>query len=255
MSIATHAASADQQLHSVLDTLEGRFAELQRQVTTLQRLAAMGTASAALAHEFNNILTPVLSYCQFAQQRNDAELTKTALEKTIKNITRLTSLCSRIMNMASGGTADAKSVSIRELVMDAVECLGRDLKKDDIQFSLDVSPDLSFLIDQAALHQVIFNLLLNARQALSNRRGRLSICAERDSAGQLQIEVTDSGPGIPAEHLDRIFEPFFTTRRNQEGAGLGLHVCRQLMEEMNGEIRVVSTPGSGTTFILKLPRT
>jgi signal transduction histidine kinase len=253
MPIAMQPASSDQQLHKVLDTLEDRFSELQRQVTTLQRLAAMGTASATLAHEFNNILTPVLSYCQFAMQRNDVELMKTALGKTIKNITRLTGLCSRIMNMAGSGAGDAKSVSIRELVVDAVECLGRDLRKDDIQLNVEVPDDLTAIVDQAALHQVVFNLLINARQAMLNGRGRLTIRAARDASGRLQIEVADTGPGILAEHLDRIFEPFFTTKRNEEGAGLGLHVCRQLMQELSGDISATSTPGAGAIFRLTLP--
>lgn len=241
-----------------LEGLEDHLDLLQRQVQHLQRLASLGTVSAMLAHEFNNGLTPIISYCQYAQQRDDVELMRTAVDKTLKSAQRLALLCRRVLGMAVDDQMGPTDTPILPLVSETLECLGRSLEKDNITLTIDVAEDLKARATPGSLQQVLFNLVINARQAMLDRAGGLTISAQPASDGVVKIEVRDSGPGIRADHLGKVFEPFFTTKDHEgetdrRGIGLGLHICKQLMEEQGGTIVVASRPGEGTTFTLTLP--
>jgi len=251
-------SQAGNDVEQQLEGLERHMEMLQHQVQRLQRLASLGTISAMLAHEFNNALTPIISYCQYALQRGDGELMRTAVEKTFKNAQRLDLLCRRVLGMAVDDQMGPIDTEILPLVTEAVECLGRDLENDDITFAVDVPEGLKARSTAVSLQQVLFNLVLNARQAMLDRPGSLKISARRAEDGSVIIEIADTGPGIKPEYLDKIFEPFFTTKQHESrtdrcGIGLGLHICRQLMEEQGGTINVASKPDECTTFTLTLP--
>ncbi len=254
------AADADRsrKISQHLDRLEADLAALRRQVQALQRMAALGTLSAMLAHEFNNLLTPVVSYSQYALAGNDPAVMKSALEKTHKNARRLSWLCEKLLGMAAGRNAEPAAVPLRQLLADAVDCLGRDPAKDNIEVSIDAADDLRAFVHEPSLQQVLFNLVINARQAMLDRGGRLSLAAVKAPGNRVRISVSDTGCGISRENLSRVFEPFFTTKPSQgetgrRGLGLGLHITRQLVEEQGGTILVESQPGKGTTFTFDLP--
>jgi len=259
--IDTNHGNVSQQDESVQGTLAGieqTIAELHRQVASLQRLASLGTVTAMLAHEFNNVLTPIVSYCQYALTRSDAEMMRTAVEKTLKNATRLTALCGKILGMATDERMGPAPTPIAPVVQDALTCLCRDLEKDNITLHVDVPPELVARAHVASLQQVLFNLILNARQAMIGTAGRLSITGRRGEDGRVLIEISDTGCGIRPEHLDKLFQPFFSTKRHESrpdrsGIGLGLHICKRLMTEQEGDISVRSKPREGTTFTLALP--
>lgn len=261
-----------------LDHLERQLGSLTTQVQRLQRLASLGTVSAVLAHEFNNILTPMVSGSQHALTRCEPESMKKALEKSLRAGQRLATLCDKILGMATGDTRGPSVAPVGPAIREAVDCMGRDPAKDDITLTLDVPEGLAARFTPASLQQVVFNLALNARQAMAGRPGRLTISARAMAAesattataqaagaaaapiagGRVEIMVSDTGCGIRPENLDRVFEPFFTTKQHESrldrgGVGLGLHVCRQLMTEMGGSIQVESKAGVGTTFRLVLP--
>lgn len=248
------AVSVEEQL----DGLERHLSDLQRQVQKLQRLASLGTVATILAHEFNNLLTPILSYSQYALSRDDPEFLRSAVEKTHKNAHRLSALCTKILGMATDDRMGPVAAEIKPLLADAVECVGRDPSKDGIQVVIDVEDDLKVRAHVGSLQQVLFNLVLNARQAMLDRDGCLHMTAQRIDDGRVAITISDTGHGIRPEHLDKVFEPFFSTREHEtrqdrRGIGLGLHICRQLMEEQAGEIMVEQTSSAGTTFKLILP--
>ena len=241
-----------------LDHLEQPLADLHHQVQRLQRMAALGTIPAILAHEFNNLLTPILTYCQYALNRDDPELLKTAVEKTHKNAGRLSGLCDKILRMAVDDRMGPTDTQIRPLLADAIACMGRDVNKERISVAIDAPEDLKVRAHAGSLEQVLFNLVLNARQAMIEQGGSLTLVARSAADGRVEITVADTGCGIPPENLERVFEPFFTTRRDEavtdrRGVGLGLYICRQLMEEQDGTITVESAVGRGTTFTLTLP--
>jgi C4-dicarboxylate-specific signal transduction histidine kinase len=256
-------------LPRVLAELEHKLALLDRQVAGLQRLAALGTMSAMLAHEFNNLLTPLVSYAQYALSRGRPDELKAAVERSLRTAERLGGLCGRIMGMAAGSPDELTNIEIERAAREAVECLGRDPARDGICLTIESPSGLSARAAAGSLQQVLFNIVLNARQAMIERGGRLMIRARRQ-ADRVVIDVTDTGPGIAPEHIPHIFEPFFTTRPaagsavdgpadsppgrpDKCGLGLGLHVCKRLMQDMGGSIDVASVPGEGTTFTLQLP--
>lgn len=253
-NLADHGIDVQKQL----DGLERHFVDLQRQIQRLQKFAAMGTMSAILAHEFNNLITPVIAYSEYALRANDAALMQSALDKTLKHARRAADLCRRILGMACDDQMGPVPTRLRPLVVDAVECLARDLEKDCIDVSIDVDDAMSARIHAASIQQVLFNLILNARQAMLGRRGRLVIRAECGSDDRILLHIADNGPGIKADVIEEIFEPFYTTksrhdRPDRRGLGLGLTISRQLAEENGGTLTVQSRYGHGATFTLALP--
>lgn len=244
----------------VQEQLAGAAAQLESlddQVRRLQQLAGLGTMSAMLAHEINNLLTPIVSYCQYAASRNDPELLRAAVEKSLTGAKRISALCTRALGLASDRESAAVPTLIAPLVADVLEGLGRDLAKDNITPRVDISADLQAHIAPDAIRQVLFNLVLNARQAMLDRRGTLTISAVA-AADRINITIADTGPGIAPEHLPRLFEPFFTTkaeagRADRAGTGLGLSVCKRLLDDCGGTIQVKSQYGSGAAFTISLP--
>ncbi|MBK8270596.1 MAG: HAMP domain-containing histidine kinase [Planctomycetes bacterium] len=241
-----------------LNTLEQHLHDLQRQVQQLQRMASVGTLSAIHAHEFNNLLTPILTYTQYALTRDDPALHRTAVEKSNKNATRLAALCQRILGLSTGPTGGTTELHIKPLLVEALESIGRDFEKDKIAVGIDAPDHLKVRADAGAIQQVLFNLVINAWQAMLDKPGRLTLSARTTHCGFATIEVTDTGSGISPENLHRVFQPFFSTKFDEpksyrRGTGLGLHVCRQLIEEQGGSIEVQSEIGKGTTFSIQLP--
>lgn len=246
------------ELNGQLDALERRFDDLEKQSQRLQRLAAMGTMSAMLAHEFMNLLTPIISYAQYALSKPDPELMQKALDTTLKNARSAATLCDRVMNMASAEERPAESCQLRQIVDDALAALGRNVERDGIRLETEVDESIHVCFGAVELQQVLFNLILNARQAMLDRPGSLRISAGRADGGRVTLNVSDAGTGIRSEDLPRVFDPFFTTKRradraDRRGLGLGLTICRQLLENGGGNIRVTSKWGQGTTFTLDLP--
>ncbi len=141
----------------------------------------------------------------------------------------------------------------------AVGCLCRDLGKDNIGLNIQIDPGLCVRANENQLLQVMFNLVVNARQAMLGRRGRLTIDAVPMNEEQVEINVRDTGCGISAENLTRILQPFFSTKQDADkpdrrGLGLGLAISRGIVEDLGGTISVTSEMNVGTTFTVILPR-
>ncbi len=238
--------------------LEGSLEQLRAQVRQAQQVAGLGAAAMTLYHETNNLLTPLLNYAEAALRADDPQLMRKALAVTLTNARMLVGMSERLLQIGAAKPAQPEAASIREAVDDAVASLCRDLSKDGIRFSGDVDESLCVRMDPLHLRQVFFNLFLNAREAMKEARGRrLTVEAER-SADAVIIRVEDSGKGIAPEILPRLFEPLQSTRV-ADGAGqhrcggLGLALCRDLIETAGGRIRVESAPDNGSTFIISLP--
>ncbi len=238
--------------------LERRFALLERQIQRLQKLAAMGTMSAALAHEFKNLLTPIVGYAQAGRARGTVEAMSASLERIERIARRGGEVCGKIVAMSGDDGGAPAPTALRPLVDDALDCLGRDLARDGIAIAIEVAPDLRARAHAASIQHVLFNLLINARQAMLKDKGHLTITAQRVGDHMVRLSVRDTGPGIRPEHLPRLFEPFFSTKTRgdepaRRGLGLGLTVSKQLVEQSGGRLTVESTPGAGATFTLWLP--
>jgi signal transduction histidine kinase len=258
-----HIPLPQDDLTSRISEMQATLDDLREQLTESQRLATIGTIAAVIAHEFNNLLTPIVSYSQYALQsaesnKPDAELIKKALSKAFQSSTKAGRICSSMLGLARGESSFGQ-VQVQQLVEDTLLVLARDPQKDGIALRVQVQPGVTVYGDHVQLEQVLLNLLINARQAMLGRGGSITIRANRTDAGELRMQVVDTGPGIPEKYLPRIFEPFFTTKgtatRKDEtkGTGLGLAICKEIVEHHKGRIEVQSEVGKGTTFSVYLP--
>ncbi len=239
--------------------LEDLIAEneaLRDQLRQSQRLATVGTMMAMVAHEFNNILTPIINYAQLA--RKNPRLTDKAIARAADGGLRATAICRALLGVTSGDSDGPEFVCVSQLVVDTFEAMARDPEKDRIELIIDVPDSLVLLTRRVELQQIVLNLLMNARAAVLPKPGlrRVKVQATGDTKC-IELTISDTGVGIPPENLDLVFEPFFTTRRDEvgqpKGHGLGLAICREIIEEMEGSIGVESTPDEGTTFSVTLP--
>lgn len=260
----------DGRLVDRVDELQRRVRELEGDLDRTHRLATLGTLAGSIAHEFNNILTPVLSYAQMALAApHDRAMMAKALQKAVDGTEKAAQVASAMLGFirddSSPGWAD-----VGEVVSDALVCLGRDTpNKDGIRHKVIVPAGMRALIRSVALQQVVMNLVLNAIQAMKPQGGTLEIAAvelgstwnsEGNGSGasgsRLEIRVSDTGRGIPPEVRSRLFQPLVSSRhegQTRQGTGLGLSICRRLVEEAGGVIEAQAREGGGTTFRIELP--
>lgn len=250
----------------VVQQLQDQLDSVRQQLTESQRLATIGTIAAVIAHEFNNILTPIISYSQYALQsaesdKPDLDLVRKALSKSFQGATKAGKICASMLGLARGESS-VGPVSVQQLVDEVLLVLARDPQKDGLALRVQVQPELKVLGDPVQLEQVLLNLLINARQAMLGKGGSITIKAntmpESQGASEVRIQVIDTGPGIPEKLLPKIFQPFFTTKGTtkkgeSKGTGLGLAICKDIFEHHKGRIEVESAVGKGTTFSLYLP--
>jgi len=246
-----------------VDALRLQLQETQRQlreaqclVRHTQRLANLGMLAAMVAHEFNNILTPVINYAQQAMKH--PRHVEKALRHAHDGGQRAADICNTLLGLTR--PSDKAEENLLGLVDDTLTAMGRDFGKDGIDLVRDIPADLSLRTRRVELQQVLVNLLLNARDALLSRRGgeqRIRLTA-RPGGGTVMLSVSDSGPGVPGELHDRVFEPLFSTKSPDDetttgGHGLGLPFCRNIVAALGGTITLHSPPGHGATFTLALP--
>ena len=240
------------------EQLETQFDQVRESLTHSHRLATLGTIATIIAHEYNNILTPVVSYAQLAlSNQDDNELLLKAVQKALAGAERAAHISASLLGFAR--EADEQHVARLTTVVDgAVACMAREPKKDGIELTIDV-PDVLIAISPLNLQQVLLNLLLNARQALRREGGQLRVTGSVQGE-MIHIDVADTGPGIAPQIMDKLFEPFVTHRdvsrdpADPKGTGLGLCICRDLVRAAGGSITVESAAGAGATFHIRLPK-
>lgn len=236
-----------------LQRLNREVQSLRDQLKQAQRLATVGTMTAMVAHEFNNILTPIINYAQMA--RTNPALADKAIARAADGGRRATDICNAILGVVRQQDTTT-AVNIAQLIDDTLMAMARDPRKDGIDLTLDVPPDLTVTGRRVELQQVLLNLLINARWAVQQKGRNKTIAIDaRKKASSVVILVRDTGVGIPPENLQRIFQPFFSTKPadDSQGHGLGLTICRDILKSMGGDICVESQLGEGTTFSLRLP--
>lgn len=235
--------------------LEQRIEQLNQQLLQAQKLSSVGAIASSITHEFNNILTTVINYAKLGLRRTDDASREKAFNKILAAGQRASRITTGMLSYARRGTDRFEPNDLRVLVDDVMVLLEKDLQSHRISVDLSLEENVVATVNASQIQQILMNLIINARQAMGEG-GRLKI-AVRNSDGWGEIEVRDFGPGIPQETLQHIFEPFFTTKtadeNGQGGTGLGLDMCKRIVEAHKGRIRVQSTVGKGTSFTLRLP--
>jgi signal transduction histidine kinase len=232
--------------------------QLREQLLRAQRLSSVGTLATSVAHEFNNILTTILNYAKLGLRPNTDEAARIqALEKILKGSQRAATIINSMLGFARNNSTQRELTDLVELVEEVLVLTEKDLSKHHVQVDKKYHDRPRAPVQRGQIEQILLNLIINARQAMP-RGGRLRIEVRENPAAQMaEIRIGDTGVGIPPEQLRLIFEPFYTTKEPDEhghgGSGLGLSVCRQIIEQHHGRIRVESLPGKGSKFTVKLP--
>lgn len=234
-----------------------------------ERMASLGTIAAGVAHEINNPLTYVLLSLRMAQKQLDrhalnlpatyTQRTESAIENAIDGANRVSAIVKDLRGFSRSDEETVEPVDPRSVIDSALRLVGNDIRH-RAKLVRDHKNTPNVACNHAKLHQVLLNLFVNAAHAIdqvpqaSNRNGaEIRVNTRQSDEGNAIIEISDTGVGIPPEHLERIFDPFFTTKPVGMGTGLGLAMCRTIVRAMNGEISVESRLGAGTTFRITLP--
>lgn len=240
--------------------------QLEAQFLRAQRMESIGTLASGIAHDLNNVLTPILMTAQLLEAEPQEERYQRLLPVLVANAKRGANLVKQVLSFAKGLEGKFTILQVKHLISEIKQII-----KETFPKSLEIRTDIPQSLwtvsgDATQLHQVLMNLCVNARDAMPDG-GRLSICAENQfidrSYAQMHLDaqvgsyivvtVTDTGMGIPPEILDRIFEPFFTTKELGKGTGLGLSTVMGIIKSHNGFINVSSVIGKGTEFKVYIP--
>jgi len=234
--------------------------ELERREEFLlqtQKLRAVGSLTAGIAHEVNNPLNNIMLTAAVLEEDFDTMPRNEQLELVEDIVTqtdRARKIVSNLLDFAREGEITSEPLRIHEVVGDAVRLAANQLRLSGVELVLDVAEDLPRVNgDRQYLSQVFVNLILNALEAMMDG-GRLTLSSDLSlDTGCIAINITDTGPGMSPEVLKAIFDPFFTTKTGGRGTGLGLSVSLGIVQKHGGEIRVASKIGEGTTFTVILP--
>jgi PAS domain S-box-containing protein len=238
---------------------------VEAQLLRTQRLESIGALAGGIAHDLNNVLSPILMSVEILRRRLPPEDSRSAplLDRVEASARRGAEMVKQILLFARGTEGERQTLDLREQLADVVK-LARETFPKNISVRYERPVQLENVRgDPTQLHQVLLNLCVNARDAMPNG-GSLTLSAhfERRAAGAdsaalpyVRVSIADTGMGIPAELRERIFEPFFTTKPLGEGTGLGLSTSLAIVKNHGGLVDVESQAGSGSTFHIWLPAT
>jgi nitrogen-specific signal transduction histidine kinase/CheY-like chemotaxis protein len=241
--------------------------QLQEQLLHAQKMDSIGRLAGGIAHDFNNILTTILGYGEILQielKNNESAFKK--IQTILQAGNKAAVLTDRLLTLSRKQVIKKQPNNINNLISDLMKIIKKVLR-DDIEVRTFLKAEQCIAdVDSGQLEQVFLNLALNAKDAMPNggellittenadtHTSMLSLPSECDDGVYLKITVQDNGTGISQDNLNRIFDPFFTTKEPGKGTGLGLSTAYSIIKQHKGVIRVESTLGKGTKFIIYLP--
>ncbi len=241
---------------SMMDRLQQAAIEKEKSQKALiqtEKMAALGTLAAGLAHEINNPLSGAKNCLRRIESHpEDISQTKKYIRLMKNALTRIENLVGELLQFSRKKDNVMHPLQINDVISQAVEFLEYKLKKRKILFDQKLSPGLPLIFgDKEHLEQVFINLILNSIDALPEG-GKLEIHTHSSGREVIAI-IKDNGIGIPPSEIDKIFDPFYTSKGAGQGTGLGLSVCKNIVENHDGIIEVESETGAGTSIILKFP--
>lgn len=236
---------------------------LERQLRHTQKMEAIGTLAGGVAHDFNNVLTPIMGYTEIIrlklkQDRFGDKAVYDYLEEILKAAKRAKSLVEQVLTFSRSIEKRAVLQYLHPIVKEVMKLMRVTLPS-TIVIVEEVNEKCGrVLIDPVQIHQVLINLCTNAAHAMTGKHGVLTVKLDRlpleeDGRDWLELSVSDTGMGIEAELLDRIFEPYFSTKEKTSGTGMGLAMVHGIISRQGGKITVESEIGKGSVFRVRLP--
>ncbi|TWU36543.1 Sensor histidine kinase TmoS [Novipirellula aureliae] len=232
---------------------------LRAELRKMQSLATLGELMGTATHEFNNVLMTILNYAKLGiRNRDDASRDK-ALDKILSATERAAKITGTILAQARNRSESLEPTDLRSIITDSLVLLERELRKYRITVETDFANQTPAAIASGnQIQRVVLNLLINSRQAMPEGGTILIKLSESKDKEWVELSVRDSGAGIPKDKLPHIFDAFYTTKSGPDdsgkgGTGLGLAACKEIIDAHHGRIRVESTVGRGTAFVIRLP--
>jgi signal transduction histidine kinase len=251
------------ELNEVYDALKEKLNELRRRnekirifeekLVKANKLSTLGELASSIAHEIKNPLISIQGFARRIGTTGDRD----KLEKYAKFIEqeadRLTQVLTRLLGFSRMDEPKKDLLDMNVIVDDTVMFMEHHLTRfKNVELVIQKEPDLPMIqVDKIHVQQAMVNIIMNAAQAMPEGGKILIRTGKKDM--NVFISITDTGVGIKEEDLDRIFEPFFTTKEKEQGTGLGLSLCKRLIEANAGTIEVESKAGEGTTFTIMIP--
>ena len=249
---------------------EAKSTELEKQLQQAQRLETVGRLAGNIAHDFNNILTPIICYLESAQENlSPGDPLYEDIQDIFVGTTRAQELVAQILTFSRRLEPKWQSLSVSVGIKEALKLL-RPVIPPSVKIQQRIHGSCQNIwADPSQIHQVIFNLCTNAYQAHEGKKGNITIGLKQvhidagtaelhpnfEAREYIRLTVSDTGAGMDNDTRNRIFEPYFTTKEMDKGTGLGLSVVYGIVRQNNGEIIVISKPGQGSTFHVYLPVT
>ena len=227
--------------------------DLKREVERSQRLASLGRLAAGIAHEIRNPLSSIKGFATYFKERyRDIPEDQKTADIMIQEVDRLNRVISQLLEFARPMAIQKKHTSIQTVIQHSLKMIAGQAHGKSIRINTSLSPEIKDVpIDPDRINQILLNLYLNSIEAMEDG-GTLSVNLSPDADRQgVKIAVSDTGVGISKKDLVHVFDPYFTTK--QSGTGLGLAIVHKIMESHNGEVKVESDPGKGTTVTISLP--
>lgn len=234
-----------------ISALSAENARLRQELQQQDRMKAVATLAAGMAHEIKNPLTSIKTFTEYLPQRyNDGEF-RAKFQKIVSDeIERVNNIVKQVLDFAKPKPPELTMTAIQPIIDETIDLLSNKFVQHNIQIEKDLRDDLSLLIDRNQIKQVFLNLFLNSINAMPN--GGMLKTSSALGSGQALITVQDTGCGIPSDQINHVFDPFFTTN-DDHGTGLGLAIVYGIVQEHGGRITVESERGKGTAFTLAFP--
>lgn len=244
-------------LHDVTQRVQAESKErkMQQELNQASRLAAIGELAATVAHEMNNPLTSVIGFSELLKQSDVPDSVKENLEIINHSAQRAADVVQKLLSFARQRKEEKNPADVNSLVGLVVKMRSYELRLSNIELKTNLADDLPMVVlNSAQMEQVLLNIIINAEQAMFKKMKKGKLFIRTSKRGDcLRIQITDNGPGIPEENLDKVFETFFTTRAEEGGTGLGLGVCRSIIADHQGRVFASSKYGHGACFTIELP--
>jgi len=245
-----------ERLEHEVERLRTENDELRRQLMQTQKMSSVGALASSITHEFNNVLTTIINYAKMGLRHKDVGTRDKAFDKILSAGHRASKITTGMLSYARNQGERRELADLVAVVEDVLVLVENDLQMHRVRLQTDFVGRPFALVNANQIQQVVLNLIVNARQAMENGGTLYLAVRPNEETAMAEISLRDTGCGIPADKLREIFEPFYTTKQadqqGQGGTGLGLALCREIIEAHKGRIRVESAIGKGTTFTLKL---